>query len=65
MVIVQVTATRKDTYAEKHRKLAEEDKLAKDRGKYLHPDSFGQRIEKALDYQKHQKSIEQISESSR
>ncbi len=61
----QVTATRKDAYAEQHRILVEEDKLPKDRGKYLHPDSFGQPMKKALDYQNHQKSMEQISESSR
>ncbi|NND32026.1 MAG: hypothetical protein HKN76_05495 [Saprospiraceae bacterium] len=54
----QVTATRKDAYAEQHRIPVEEYKPAKERGKYLHPDAFGQPMEKAVDFRNHQKSIE-------
>jgi hypothetical protein len=38
----QVTGTRHDAYAEAHRIPVEADKPASERGKYLHPDLFGQ-----------------------
>jgi hypothetical protein len=36
----QVTGIRQDPYAEKHRIRVEEEKLAGERGKYLHPDAY-------------------------
>jgi len=38
----QVTGTRRDAYAEKHRIKVEENKPANERGTYLHPEAFGQ-----------------------
>jgi hypothetical protein len=38
----QVTGVRKDPYAEQHRIVPEEPKTGAHRGKYLHPDLYGQ-----------------------
>ncbi|MBK8503845.1 MAG: hypothetical protein IPL46_17505 [Saprospiraceae bacterium] len=47
-----MTGIRQDPYAEQHRIPVEEDKPTIDVGKYLHPDVYGQPMEKAVDYQK-------------
>ena len=46
----QVTGIRKDTYANANRIQVEEDKPAKERGYYLHPDLYGQPEEKEISY---------------
>ena len=44
----QVTGIRKDPWADAHRIEVEEDKSAKERGYYLHPDLYGQPEEKGI-----------------
>jgi hypothetical protein len=46
----QVTGIRQDPYANLHRIQVEEDKSAEERGKYLHPDAYGQPEEKGIAY---------------
>jgi hypothetical protein len=46
----QVTGIRKDPFAEKNRIPVEEDKPQDERGRYLHPDAWGQPAEKGLDH---------------
>ena len=46
----QVTGIRKDPWANAHRIQVEEDKPAKERGYYLHPDLYGQPEEKGISY---------------
>lgn len=45
----QVTGTRRDAYAEAHRIPVEVDKPANERGRYLHPELFGQPAALAID----------------
>ena len=47
-VLWQVTGIRQDPYANLHRIQVEEDKLAGERGLYLHPDAYGQPEEKGV-----------------
>ncbi len=44
----QVTGIRQDAYAEKHRIRVEEEKTGAERGTYLHPEAFGQPVEKSV-----------------
>ena len=44
----QVTGIRHDVYANAHRIPVEENKPAKERGFYLHPELFGQSIEQSI-----------------
>jgi hypothetical protein len=44
----QVTGIRKDHWAEAHRNPVEQDKLPEERGRYLHPELFGEGQERAL-----------------
>jgi hypothetical protein len=46
----QVTGIRKDPWATAHRIQVEEDKPAKERGYYLHPDLYGQSEEKGISH---------------
>jgi hypothetical protein len=46
----QVTGIRKDPWANAHRIEVEEDKPAKERGYYLHPDLYGQPEEKGISH---------------
>jgi hypothetical protein len=46
----QVTGIRRDPWANAHRIQVEEDKPAKERGYYLHPDLYGQAAEKGISY---------------
>ena len=43
-----VTGIRQDAYANKHRIPVEEDKPANERGRYLHPDAYGQPAEMGI-----------------
>ena len=44
----QVTGIRKDPFAEKNRVVPEVEKTADEKGKYLHPEAYGQPIEKKI-----------------
>ncbi len=44
----QVTGIRKDAYAEKHRIPVEQEKSLAERGRYLHPEAYGQPPEKSV-----------------
>jgi len=44
----QVTGVRQDAWAKEHRFVPEVDKEAKNKGKYLHPELYGQSIEEAI-----------------
>ena len=46
----QVTGIRKDPWANANRIQVEEDKAAKERGYYLHPDLYGQPEEKGISH---------------
>jgi hypothetical protein len=46
----QVTGIRKDAYANAHRLPVEEDKPAKERGSYLHPETFGKPEELGVEW---------------
>jgi len=46
----QVTGIRKDAFADAHRVPVEESKPPDERGKYLHPDAFGQPPERGISY---------------
>jgi hypothetical protein len=46
----QVTGIRKDDYANAHRVVAEVDKSAADKGKYLYPLEAGKKIEKGIEF---------------
>ena len=46
----QVTGIRHDAYADAHRIQVEEEKPLPERGKYLHPELFGESKEKAIGY---------------
>ncbi|HET9317779.1 MAG TPA: hypothetical protein VFQ51_19450, partial [Vicinamibacteria bacterium] len=48
----QVTGTRRDAYAEKHRIPVEEDKPDGERGTYLAPVEHGQPVERGVDYER-------------
>jgi len=54
----QVTGIRKDPYAEKHRIPVEEEKPAKERGTYLHPDAYSLGEQYGVNYEE-QKRMEQ------
>jgi hypothetical protein len=46
----QVTGIRHDAFAEAHRIPVEEEKAGNERGRYQHPELYGQPMEKALSY---------------
>ena len=48
----QVTGIRQDAYAERNRIPVEEDKPEKLRGKYLHPEEWGQPEEAGIEYER-------------
>jgi hypothetical protein len=54
----QVTGIRQDPYANAHRIPVEEDKLAGEKGKYLHPTEWGQPESSGIDYEKQQRMQE-------
>jgi len=48
----QVTGIRKDPYAENHRMQVEVEKKGEERGKYLHPEDYGQPKSMKINYKK-------------
>lgn len=47
---------RKDAYAQYYKMVVEEEKLPKDKGKYLSPIVFGKTMDKGVDYEKTNRS---------
>jgi hypothetical protein len=60
----QVTGIRRDAYANAHRIPVEEEKPDRERGTYLHPEVFGQPIEKGTAYVEEQKAEQQMNEGA-
>jgi hypothetical protein len=54
----QVTGIRQDAWAQQNRFPVEEQKLPDERGKYLHPEAFGQPEERGVDYI-HQQNLQE------
>jgi hypothetical protein len=57
----QLTGVRKDRFAEVNRIQVEVDKKPEERGKYLHPQAFGQSAEAGIDYQHEKQAAEAVS----
>jgi len=55
----QVTGIRQDAYANAHRIPVEEDKSARERGYYLHPDAFNQPEERGMQWAEHPEMMQQ------
>ncbi|UCE18042.1 MAG: hypothetical protein JSV84_14435 [Gemmatimonadota bacterium] len=51
----QVTGIRQDAYANAHRMPVEEEKSVEERGKYLHPEEYGQPETMGIEYEERQK----------
>jgi len=49
----QVTGVRKDAWAKAHRLVAEEKKTGAQRGRYLHPELYGKRLDRSIAYAHH------------
>ncbi|MCK4223593.1 MAG: hypothetical protein KAX39_00330 [candidate division Zixibacteria bacterium] len=60
----QVTGIRHDKFAEANRIQVEVDKPAEERGKYLHPESYGLGEEYGLHYEEYKRMEEQLEEKS-
>jgi hypothetical protein len=58
----QVTGVRQDAYANRHRIKVEEDKPAKERGYFLHPDVFNQPEEKGIEWARHPEFFKEVQE---
>ena len=55
----QITGVRKDAWAEQNRVIPEVDKKGDEKGKYIHPDAFGQPENKGIDYENSKRNIKQ------
>src|SRR5262249_61670990 len=55
----QVTGIRQDAYANAHRIPVEEEKSARERGYYLHPDAFNQPEERGMQWAEHPEIMHQ------
>jgi hypothetical protein len=60
----QVTGIRQDAYANRSRIPVEEDKPEAERGFYLHPEAFGQPLEKSILTAKQPEIVRQVEEAS-
>jgi hypothetical protein len=58
----QVTGIRQDAWANAHRIQVEEEKPARDRGFYLHPELFGEPEEKGMEWARHPEMMKRIKE---
>ena len=59
----QVTGIRKDAYAEAHRIPVEQDKPARERGSYMHPELHGQSEEQSLERARYPGKMQRTKES--
>jgi hypothetical protein len=59
----QVTGIRQDPYAEKHRIPVEEDKAARDRGAYLHPDAYDKPEDKGIAWRRTRELMQNMKHS--
>src|SRR5215471_15215725 len=58
----QVTGIRQDAYANAHRIPVEEDKSARERGYYLHPDAFNQPEERGTQWADHPEMMQRLKQ---
>jgi hypothetical protein len=58
----QVTGVRHDAYANNHRVKVEEDKAAKERGTYLHPEAFNQPEERGVEWARNPQMMQQLKQ---
>jgi hypothetical protein len=58
----QVTGVRQDAYANRHRINVEENKPAKERGYYLHPEAFNQPEEKGIEWARHPEFFKEVQD---
>jgi len=57
----QVTGIRDDNYSNANRIVPVQDKAAKDKGKYLHPDAYGQGEERGIHYKpEHKRKVQEL-----
>lgn len=61
----QVTGIRHDKWAEAHRVQVEVDKRPEEIGKYIHPEEWGQPIERSVDYDNIKEDLEAAEERAR
>ena len=61
----QVTGIRNDAFAKAAGFEVERDKPDEDRGRYLHPEAFGQGLEQAVDYRYHEEALEEAERLAR
>ncbi len=61
----QVTGIRKDPYANAHRITVEEEKLASEKGYYLHPEAYGQPKEKGIDWARRNSNNNMLAETKK
>jgi len=61
----QVTGIRQDPFAEKHRIRVEEEKLAAEKGFYLHPDVYGQPETKSVEWGRHPEMMQRLAEQKK
>jgi len=59
----QVTGVRQDAYAKAHPLVVEQQKDARLRGFYIHPDLFGAPPEKQIEWARHPQTMKQIKET--
>ena len=59
----QVTGIRNDPYANAHRIIVEEEKLASEKGYYLHPEAYGQPKEKGIDWARRNSNSNMLAET--
>jgi hypothetical protein len=59
----QVTGTRRDAWAENHRIPNAVEKTGEEKGKYLHPEVFGQPVEMGVHYRRANESAPAVSEA--
>jgi hypothetical protein len=59
----QVTGIRQDAYANKNRIKVEEDKPARERGSFLHPEVFGQPEERGVEWARHPEMMQRMKET--
>src|SRR5579863_684012 len=58
----QVTGIRQDAWANAHRIPVEEEKSAQERGFYLHPELYGQPVQKRIDWARHPERMKRMQE---
>jgi hypothetical protein len=60
-----VTGIRQDAYANAHRIKVEQDKPAAERGTFLHPEAFGQSVDKSVERIYHPAAFEEVERTEK